>query len=393
METLQKTITWRDFATVKHWYKSLSQNTDEQEIAKNTKAAIEFWFPKFLKSIDLNPDELIEEAISDPQIIKERLSDGFKWCRKNLPTNDYNNIVLAVYGVVRGFYSHNLPSMPKIRSPRIRPRTVEKTDANFPLTKIIEDSDGDRIEIDREFLKEFFERLEFRDKVMMICMLSSSLDSGDLMRMTIADVIYQTEHERIFVCDFRSKTGEIINTFFSKEATKLLRKYMRRNRRDAEPNEPLFTVRGSKRMNSSQLSVNLRRAAASLGVPLQKGVQSPLRPKKMRKLFSDACDKAGIGERKRKIFMGKFDKSDKVYAGKARHELEIYYKMVEPNITIYSDPIDKEKFTKFQEKMQKDVEEIKLQQQRHEISNTEKVKSLIKQIEDLKNSSNSDRKK
>jgi len=384
---------WESYATVKIWKKSLAQNSDEMELAKGTYNGMKTWFPRFLKSTishehpdGLSPDELIEEALADPMIIKDRLADAFihekKIQRSQDENSNHSNTVIGIYGSVRGFYSHNLSNMPKIRTPKIKPRTVMTTDAITPLTEITTNLEGKKIvDIDRKIFQRYMQKLPLRDQVVVSGLLSSGMDSGDIVKVTVGMIREQAQHERIFFSNFRAKTGEILNTFWSKEATTLAREYITDERSNADDNDPLFIVseKQQKRdffekyhrqytvndfsllpernaLTKHRLAMKLREGAKKMKIKLKKGVQSPLRPKKYRKLFSDACDKAGIGENKRKIFMGKSDKSDKIYAGTSRHQLEIYYELVEPYVTIYQD-INKENYMeKIKNEVTKNIE-------------------------------------
>lgn len=414
-QSVSKIVTWKDFATIKKWKKSLKQDADFGELTKGTEHAIDYWMPPFLESTKstekpegLNPDELIEEALMDPQIIKDRLSDCFSWCKKNLPNRSYNSIVTGVYGVDRGFYSHNMPAMPKIRTPKLLPRHVHKADTNFPLTIIVEADMGNAIitktiQLNRElFREEILSRLNLRDQAITLVSISGGMDSGDTLGLNMELLRNQEQFERIFILDYRSKTGESINTFWSKEATKKVRKYAKLERKNADNSEPIFIsdLKSRKkafmkkygrefknddilplgnRFTAKHYAVNLRKIAEDLGIPLIKNQQSPLRPKRWRKLFSDACDNAKIGDNKRKIFMGKADKTNKVYSGHARHELEIYYEMVEPHVTIYTEIQN----TADLSKIQKDMKEIKLKQMRHEIADKAENESLQEKIKEL----------
>ena len=170
---------WEKYATVKIWKKSLAQNSDEMELANGTYNGMKTWFPRFLKStIDenhpngLSPDELIEEALADPMIIKDRLSNAFIFSKKIQRSQDensqHNNTVTGIYGNVRGFYSHNLPNMPKIRTPKYKPRTVMTTDAITPLTEITINLEGKKIvDINRKIFQRFMQVLPLRDQVIV----------------------------------------------------------------------------------------------------------------------------------------------------------------------------------------------------------------------------------
>ena len=93
---------------------------------------------------------------------------------------------------------------------------------------------------------------------------------------------------------------------------------------------------------------------------LQYGKQSPLRPKRFRKLFNDACDVVGVPTDIKRVFMGKSDPSNKAYEGKSRQDLEIYYEMVEPKLLIYTEFEDN--VSRETDELKKQIEEMKRQQ-------------------------------
>jgi len=360
---------WESYKTIKVWKTSLARRSYDNIISTGTYNAMKVWFPRFLETtIDhdhpngLNPDELIAEAINDPYMIETRLYDAYYyWIEKQKSPDKnckINNARIGIFGNVRGFYSRNLPFKTNFSTPREMPRLVMTTDAITPLTEISTNSRGEKIvDLDRKLIGEYFERMTLRDQTIMTGLISSGMDSGDLAKITVGMIKEQEAHDRIFISNFRNKSGEIINTFLSKEATRLARKLIKMERKNAPDDAPLFVVGlnpqkkafynkynrqctksdyhllEEKALIAHQISRNFRRIAEHM-IKLKKGVQSPMRPKKFRKLFSDACDKAGIGDNKRKIFMGKKSDSNSVYAGRSRHELEIYYELVEQYITI-----------------------------------------------------------
>ena len=363
---------YSEYKSYKNWVTSLEENANDGELSRGTLYGTQYWFPMLLQAVSKsddpkNPDELIEEAVIDPRKVKTRLHQAFVYC-KNKPTLDYNSAVIGVYGTVRGFYSHNAVTMGKIKPPAIRARQVASTDKNYPMTRIIEIKlDDDQIMrkviIDRELFKEILSHLNFRDQVIFLCALSSGIDSGDLLRITVGDIRYQeSTHDRFFISDFRSKSGEIIDTFFSRESTKLLRRYYKQEREFASDDEPIFVTELAKRkatfktkygkpftpsdyqslprgnaLSRAQFSVNVRTGVSQMAITLKPGVQQPFRPKRMRKEFDDACDRAGVPLAFKKIFTGKKYSGSKEYKGRSRHALEIYYEMVEPEITVFTE--------------------------------------------------------
>jgi len=143
-------------------------------------------------------------------------------------------------------------------------------------------------------------------------------------------------------------------------ASKRLREYVRKERKDAIDSEPLLITtlperkkafrkkygrsyqnqdldllpKGN-RLNPESLAINFRHGAERLGLSLVKGQQSPLRPKRLRKIFESACTHAGVDPNIKDIFMGHAGRQSKTYEGKSREELEFYYEMVEPKINIH----------------------------------------------------------
>jgi len=70
---------------------------------------------------------------------------------------------------------------------------------------------------------------------------------------------------------------------------------------------------------------------------MTKGQQSPLRPKRLRHVFRSACNYAGIEDDMVRVFLGQSGMSSKIYLGKSKEELEFFYNLVEPKITVYDE--------------------------------------------------------
>ncbi len=68
-------LTWRDFATVKQWKKQLRKKSNTKELAVGTWNLVENYFPGFLKMCKKTPDDLIEEALVDPEIGEDKLDE------------------------------------------------------------------------------------------------------------------------------------------------------------------------------------------------------------------------------------------------------------------------------------------------------------------------------
>jgi hypothetical protein len=181
----------------------------------------------------------------------------------------------------------------------------------------------------------------------------------------------EPNQERIFIRLLRKKTKRYVCYFLTKETTALVRQYEQQYRKYAHDDEPLFvqtesqfkakfceihgrpfdkdkdelklesiyphTLADSSRAAAKKLEKMLRDEGKGIKI-IRKGTQSPLRPKRWRKVFSDACDYAGITTDIKRLFMGKKDDSNKTYVGSSRQDLELYFERIEPIITLYSDP-------------------------------------------------------
>jgi len=360
---------WEEYASVKTWKKGLKENSHKNKFSPHTLESIRIWMPLYLEYSQKNPDDLIEEALSGKETVRARLSDFCTWLQDE-KGKKYNAAVQGAYAMIRGFYSHNNVSTQKIRIPRLQPSQVQFSDDNLPLFDVITNCNNIQKKIiRRDFLKEFFTYLNSRDQIIALCIMSSGLDSGDLLNIKLATIRYQDPNQdRIFIRDLRNKTGESVTTFFSTEASKLVRNYVNTFRKDAEDSEPVFVLafkelkkifrkkNGRKwtiyddelkpvAVEPESISNNFRDAVIRYNkehkgkkIQLIPNKQSPLRPKRFRKVFNDACDDAGITTDIKRVFMGKSDPANKTYEGKSRQDLEIYYKKVEPNLVIFSEP-------------------------------------------------------
>ena len=308
---------WEDFATIKKWKKGLKFNSHKNRLSKKTEEAIKTWMPLFIEYTQKNPDDLIEESLAGKQVVKERLSDFCNWLQDER-NKKLNAAVHGSYHIIRGFYSHNDINTQKIRTPRTDPSEVQFSDDRVPIFDIVEVSDNGfmkkKKQLRREFLQKFFACLIKRDKIIAMCIKDSGLDSGDILELPLSIIRYQDpSQERIFIRITRNKTGETVSTFWSKETTKLVKEYERMHRKFARDDEPIF-VQSTKEfkiefhkkhkkqfdssiddfelsaVDSHGLSRNFRNATTKLEKELdlkilQREKQSPLRPKRFRKLF------------------------------------------------------------------------------------------------------------
>jgi len=237
------------------------------------------------------------------------------------------------HGTIRGLFSHNQILLPKSgRKKRSSRSAVRKNDENFAIFK---PGKNDKEVADFELLRQFLSTLNIHDQTIIMSMLSTSQDPGDVLSLNIGFVTNQPEGERLYWEGERGKNGEDFRTFFSKEASGMVRRYVKQERKGAGEDDPLFVRTMGQRITPKHLSENSRNVAEKMGL-INGKTQNPFRPKRMRSIFRSACSIAGIDKGYINIFMGhKTDVSDG-YLEKPRATLELRYGMVEQYLTVFS---------------------------------------------------------
>ena len=348
---------FEEFDSIKRWKRELTRRGVNGTLSANTWKNVTYWMTRLLKHSSKTPDLLIQEATQDTELAEDRLADLFSWCKSM--GQDPNSCIIGIYGTLRGFYSHNKIDTKSWHSPKMRPKEVDQTDANYPLFSINEDTR--KLVLNKQLLRDFLKSLNRRDEVIAMCLMSSGLDIGDLIKLNLDFVRNQDDHKRLFVSNFRSKNGEWIRTFIGVEATKALRKYIKQNRKDAEDSEPIFvsSIRDKNtRMDSANIATNFRIAQERLGIHLAPKKQGPLRPKRLRKVFRTACQIAAVGDDMTRVFMGQKSQSSKIYLSKSREELEIFYEMVEPFLTLYTETTDDQAISKLKQEFHQERKDL-----------------------------------
>ncbi|MGY5148801.1 MAG: tyrosine-type recombinase/integrase [Candidatus Nitrosopumilus sp. bin_68KS] len=382
-KTLTIDYDWEEYSAIKKWKMSLTKKSIKGELSQSTWKSSTYWMKKILISSGLNPHNLVSEALENPEHGEDRLYECFEWCKKH--NQNHNSAIIGVYGVLRGFYSHNNVDTRRWSSPKMQPRQVMQTDAGYALFRTNDTTK--KLELDMTLVRSFLKKLSFRDETIAVCLFSSGLDIGDLAKIDLSFVAGQQKSQRLFLSGYREKNGEWIKTFFSREATSMLRKYVLEERLDAADSEPIFvtskkerkrqfkkehgrrfasdgidTLPRGRRIDTRVVATNFRKAQELLGIQLQNGIQAPLRPKRFRHGFRQACQHAGLQDDMARVFMGQKGMSSKTYQSKSREELETFYEMVEPYVTVYSDlkASDIEKEFEKREKQQTKLHEQKI---------------------------------
>jgi len=298
------------------------------------------------KGITIN--DLIVEAKEDVEKTQDRIDNFYKWLQnekiegytlrgKTMRESSANQ---RAYGFLRGFFVNldiAFQRRWKKRIPKPERRQAIKKDNIYTFYDV--DEKTMTIRFNRERMQQFLSNLKLRDVAITLALLSSSQDTIDLFKLNVGDIREQTNN-RIFWEGHRTKSKMLFRTFFSKEATKFIRRYIDQERKGAEDQAPLFiyTRQGVEhRMTGTNLSSIYRASARRMGIKWENGEHNPLRPKRMRHLFRTACDTAGISELYINAFMGHKNHQGQDYSELSKAKLELEYLRVEPFLTVYGE--------------------------------------------------------
>jgi len=336
-------------------------------------------------------EELVAEARKDVTKTQKRLDDFYEWLQRvpNPPLRE-SAAYQAAYAPVRGFFANlNITFQRQWGKRHSRKEHVSeaiKQDSQYDFFPVDE---GTRtIRFDRDLMQKFLHNLKLRDQAIALALLSSSQDSSDLFSLNIGDIQQQTNN-RVFWEGRRGKTEITFRTFFSKEATKFVRRYIEQERRNATEDEPLFVYTSHKRpslklrMETRYLSQIYREAAKKLGITWKRRDQNPLRPKRMRHLFRTACDTVGVNELYINCFMGHKNHMGQKYSELPRARLELEYLRVEPFLTVYGEAEEKEEFRGEISKLKVTVETLtaKVEEQKRTINDLQEF--MEKRVEEI----------
>lgn len=377
-----------------------------EDMAKSTKDNYRVTLKQFLEfvnseeeKVELTPDNLIEEARTDIKKTEGRISNFFKWLqgqkiegykprgKKMRETSAHQR----AYGYLRGWYCNNdilferkwIRKIPKVT----RFKEALKKDAVYTFFKV--DEKKRKIYFDREPMQQFLSNLKLRDQAITLALFSSGQDSGVLFSLNIG-AIREQKNSRIFWEGKRDKTQMLFRTFISKEATKLIRTYIKQERSDAKNDKPLFVTSGNhgKCMTPELLSSVYRDAAKRMKIEWDNGEQNPLRPKRLRHLFRTACDTAGVAELYQNAYMGHSNSQGQGYSELSPAKLELEYLRVEPFLTVYGTVEENVEFKEQISKLEGTINllskrNVEFEEGRKELG--QKVQTLTEQVQMLQN--------
>lgn len=359
----EQKVTWEEFATIRYHKKQLRKHSKKKELSTGTWKSMRIYFPGFLKFYKKTPDELIEESLIDSEIGEERLDEYFHVLKEIIA---HNSARVICYALFQGFYSHNKVNTKNWTSPEPHPTKVKSTDDNFPIWKYNEDID--EFELNRPLLQDFFNRLNPTYRSVAFALIGTGQDIGIILKRDVGFVRNQDyRHTRLSLNDNRSKTGEIIDGFYSEEATNAARSIVSAEMQNAADNDPLYVssipqrkrefriIHGrsfqnngidilppGRRLTSAVVQAAFRKAQKAMGIKITKGQQGPLRPKRIgRKIFRTAAEFAGFTDDRTRKFLAHNTgggRSSGVYMDSGREIQERQYMKLERFIWIFKEP-------------------------------------------------------
>lgn len=332
------------FGSVRTWLKSIRENNPKGKLTKRARDARLGTMGDFLEFLGsgadngMSPDDLLEEARANLDVTKGRLLDYFNWL-KGERIKGYakrkvamrHNSALTYLAFMRGFFSHNGLGFGRWRMPKREVSTVSGADEAIPIYDY--DEETERFVFRNETLQHFFANLGFRDQTIALGLLSTGADGVDLLKLNVGFVRGQKNERRLFWCGNREKDVEPFKTFFSEEATRIVRQYADQERAKARAKDPLFVNNWGRCLNAHALAMSFRAAATRMGY--DNDGSNPFRPKRFRHLFRTACSMAGIDPGFTNAFMGHKTDVSGSYLEKPRGLLIKEYVKVERFITVF----------------------------------------------------------
>jgi len=343
-----------EYESVKNWRASLEQSA----LSRGKPLTKRAWrqrintMKKYSEMTSMNPDQLIAE---DVDATMKRLPDYFLWMTGRevegvdpRPEALSWNSACTDQAVIRGFYTHNDMVFPKrFKVPKRKRSEVSKRDSRTPVFEYDEENELTRM---NGLLKHFVSNLSFRDQTIVVCLLATGADAADLLSLKMGflkDGRGQiTRLPRIPWHGNRIKDAMEFRTYFSKEATACLKRYVEQERPDAGDEDPIFVITNGNPLNTHALQETFRTAAEKMGYT-KPGQASPFRLKRFRHAFREACSAARIDQGYAEAMMGHSSGISGSYLEKGEGSFLREYIRVEPYVTLFN--VDKSDVTDLSE--------------------------------------------
>ncbi len=339
------------FESVQNWINSLNRSATSRGKAGLTKGAKRVRLGRLWEYTDdgkLSPDDFLEEAREDINKASQRLNKYFQ--DKQNKGMSWNSACSNI-SFLRGFYTHNDVFFPK--SYGMPKRRVSKVSRRDTKTEIYDyDENNGEVVFKNGLIQQFVQNLNFRDQTIAICLLSTGVDTADLLKLKV-DFVKDgkgniSNVKRFLWHDNREKNGTEFKVYFSEEATEFLKRYVEQERSNAENNSPLFAKDDGGRLESHGVGMNFRVSAKKMGFTKDRQA-SPFRPKRFRHLFRTACGIAEVDSGYIMAMMGHSSNISASYLEKSNGLFLREYIKVEPYLTVFG--VNKHKVTEMTEEI------------------------------------------
>ena len=272
-----------------------------------------------------------------------------------------NAAIQYAHSKLRSFFNSREVEFSKtFKTPTKERSVIRKTDRSTK-NQLIKGGGLDYTKLDPFVLK-----LDFRDQLILSCLLSSGIDIGDLLAMTKGDLekipefegryIYEGKRaktEKDFIAIFSLRTTELLDVYFNEWRKNIkdsdlvfvsnkfngVKSYTRPKRFGKSKNGEKETVTVSQEIKTSTITTRFRQVALKLGyIKPGSKKQHAFRPKRFRKIFITLCEKNMVSDHAIKQLVGHSESITETYKELTLKDLLRFYKKVEPFVDIFKSP-------------------------------------------------------
>lgn len=335
----------------------------------------------FFKFANKDPDTLVTEAQEDIAGTESLLKSYFEELKEH---GISHNSARAKAYLAQGFFSRNRIKGFDFKIAESKTSEIHEEDAK---EKFFVRKNGKWRRNGR--LMSYMSALGLKFRIVNISSLSSGMDVQDVLKLKVGQFLDATNHIteelRINVKSNRTKNNELFNTYLSREATKFIKDLIKQDfgRGELSAHKDTFVFRDH---NNEQLELVAiqqanQRASEKLGIKTPKGKQHVYRPKRMRRAFITACNRAKVPKAIGSMMTGH---SKDVHDTYDNVDILEYYLDVEPLVTVYG--YDSERTDELKEELNitnRDLEVTKKMQEEQKVE-TKALKERMSKIEQEK---------
>lgn len=186
-----------------------------------------------------------------------------------------------------------------------------------------------------QIVRHWCDNLQFTYRVLAVSLISTGADIGNILTLDVGFFRERAEGDYIYWLATRPKRGSPIKTYFSKEATAMIRMMLEQYHEESKDTDQFFIAPDGTPLNVPAVGMAFKRAGDKIGA--KNGVtRHPFRPRRMRKIIMQAGNKAGVRTGYIKLMMGKrVPESIKEYLDTSPAGMLDEFMKLEPFLTVY----------------------------------------------------------